>query len=78
MKLENAQNRSYPVIPIAVREEFSTTNATYRSEDDTVNVSFSELKYNNFGLLFFISIPRNRILKNDFGTNILKNFPKTE
>ena len=38
MKLENTQNQSYPVIPTAVREEFSMTDATYRSEDYTVNV----------------------------------------
>ena len=52
MKLENAQNRSYPVIPIVVREEFSKTDAAYRSEDYTVNVSFSEPKYDNFRLLY--------------------------
>ena len=40
MKLGNAQNQSYPVIPIAVREVFSMTDATDRSEDYTVNVLF--------------------------------------
>ena len=47
-----AQNRSYPVIPIAVREEFSMTDATYRSEEYTVNVLFSEPKYDTFRLLY--------------------------
>ena len=52
MKLENAQNQSYPVIPIVVREEFSMTDAAYRSEDYTINVLFSEPKYDNFRLLY--------------------------
>ena len=52
MKLENAQNRSYPVIPIAVREEFSMTDSAYRSEDYTVNASFSKPKYDNYRLLY--------------------------
>ena len=52
MKLEKAQNWSYPVILIAVTEEFFMTDATFRSEDYTVNVSFSEPKYDNFRLLY--------------------------
>ena len=37
---------------IAVREEFSMTDAAYRSEDYTINVSFSEPKYDNFRLFY--------------------------
>ena len=51
MKLENAQNWSYLVISIAIREEFCMTDATCRSEDYTVNVLFSEPKYDYFRLL---------------------------
>ena len=52
MKLENAQNWSYPVILIVVREEFSMTDAAYRSKHYTVNASFSKPKYDNYRLLY--------------------------
>ena len=42
MNRKNVCNRSYPVLPIAVREEFPVVDATYRSEDYTANLSFSE------------------------------------
>ena len=78
MKLENDQNRSYPVIPIEVRKEFSMTDAAYRSEDYIPNVSFSELKYDNFRLLYCCIRTTKQNLKERYGTNILKNYPKTE
>ena len=75
MKLENVQNRSYPVIPIEVRKEFSMTDAAYRSEDYIANVSFSELKYDNFRLLYYCIRTTKQNLKERCGTNILKNYP---
>ena len=76
MKLENAQNRSYPVIPIAFREVFSMTNVTYRSEDYTVNVSFSELKYDNFGLLFCHIYTTKQNFKERFWDKYPEKLPK--
>ena len=57
MKLANAQNQSYPVIPTAVREEFSMTDATYRSEDYTVNVLFFSQSMITLGCFIVISVP---------------------
>ena len=70
MKLENVQNRSYPVIPIEVRKEFSMTDAAYRSEDYIANVSFSELKYDNFRLLYCCIRTTKQNLKERYGTNL--------
>ena len=57
MKLGNAQNQSYPVIPIAVREVFSMTDATDRSEDYTVNVLFFSQSMITLGCFIVISVP---------------------
>ena len=61
MNPKNVCNRSYPVLPIAVREEFPVVDATYRSEDYTANVSFSEPNMITLGYFIVVSVPRSRI-----------------
>ena len=76
MKLENVQNRTYLVVPIAVREEFSMTNATYRSEDCTINVLFSEPKIDNLRLLYCRICTTKQNLKKRFWDRYPEKLPK--
>ena len=76
MKLGNVQNRNYPVIHIAVREEFSMTDAAYRSEDYTVNVLFSEPKYDNSRFLYCCICTTKQNLKEQFRDKYPEKLPK--
>ena len=76
VKLENAHNWSYPIIPISVREEFSMTDAAYESEDYTVNVSFSKPKYDNFKLLYCHICTTKQNLKEWFCDKYPEKLPK--
>ena len=51
-KLESAQNRTFNVIPLAVREEFCMSESSYKSTDYAVEVTFSAAKYGNFRILY--------------------------
>ena len=51
-KLEGAQNRSYQAIPGAIKEEFGMMESSYKSEDYSVFVVFSEPQYGDFRLVY--------------------------
>ena len=69
-------DRTYLVIPIAVREEFSMTDATYRSEDCTINVLFSEPKIDNLRLLYCRICTTKQNLKKRFWDRYPEKLPK--
>ena len=75
-KLETAQNRSFEAIPVAVREEFSMLESTYKSIDYEVSVSFSSSKYANFRLLYCRLWTSRKNLKERFWDKYPDKLPK--
>lgn len=77
-KLESAQNRAFQAIPLAVREEFSMVETTYRRDDYEVSVSFSEAKYGSFRLLYCRLCTSKKNLKEKFWDKFPEKLPADE
>ena len=65
-KLESAQNRSFKVIPRAVRDKFSILETTNKSSDYEDKVFFSSTNYADFRLLYCRAYTLKQNLKEPF------------